>query len=274
VFWKLEKDGETAGYLLGTIHSEDPRVLEFSAEFLEQLKSCDVYAMEMVRDVPTLHQLTEYMNFQDGTTLESIIGTERFKKLIEVMSPYRLPPDFMAHMKPWAAMMTLSTPPPKTGFFMDLSLSLRASGNSIDVVGLETLQQQLSFLEDMPEAMQVRLLDQAIAEAGRVEDMQREMVDAYLHNDLQKLQSITDEELLAGGDEIHSYFYQHGIEERNQRILVSLLSLLESRKVFVAVGALHLPGEQGLLRLLSNSGYGLAAMPMPFTNPGSAGEQP
>jgi uncharacterized protein len=264
VFWKLERGGETAGYLLGTIHSEDPRVLDFSEEFLSKLSSCDVFAMEMVPDLPTLHRLTEYMNYQDGKTLASVIGAERFGLLTEAMSSYRLSADFITHMKPWAAMMTLSSPPPNTGFFMDLSLSLRASGNASEVVGLETLEQQLSFLENMPAAMQISLLDQAIAEVGRVEQLQSKMVDAYLENDLELLRSITDEELQTVGDDVSNYFYQHGIAERNQRMLTALLPMLESSKVFVAVGALHLPARQGLLELLSESGYQLVALPMPF----------
>ena len=266
VFWQIQKNDQTAGYLLGTIHSEDPRVLEFSEQFLAELYSCDVYAMEMVPDLPTLHKLTEYMNFQDGQTLQSVIGEERFSLLTNTMTEYRLPADFLVHMKPWAAMMTLSTPPPKTGFFMDLSLSLRASGSSLAVVGLETLEQQLSFLEDMPLDMQISLLDQAIAEAGRVGQMQLEMVDAYLENNLQLLQSITDEELQVVGDEARDYFYLNGIEKRNRRMLAALQPLIESSKVFVAVGALHLPGEQGLLNLLSNSGFKVIALPMPFAD--------
>jgi uncharacterized protein YbaP (TraB family) len=264
VFWQLEKDGETAGYLLGTIHSEDPRVLEFSEQFLGKLNSCDVFAMEMVPDTPTLHKLTKYMNFQDGKTLLSVIGEERFSMLTNAMAGYRLPADFLVHMKPWAAMLTLSTPPPKTGFFMDLSLSLRASGNSLSVVGLETLEQQLSFLENMPIDMQISLLDQAITEAGRVEQMQLEMVDAYLENNLQHLQSLTDEELQTAGEEARDYFNRYGIEQRNQRMMSALLPMLETSKVFVAVGALHLPGQLGLLNLLSDRGYKALALPLPF----------
>lgn len=266
VFWAIEKDGQKSGYLLGTIHSEDPRVLDFSQAFLDKLNSCQVYAMEMVPDLPTLHKLTEYMNYQDGQTLESVIGAERFSLLKNAMSGYQIPADFINHMKPWAAIMTLSTPAPETGFFMDLSLSLRASGNGIDVVGLETLEQQLSFLQDMPLEMQMTLLDQAISDVDQVEAMQTEMVDAYLSNSLQGLRSITDHEFEAVGPEVQDYFYENGIAKRNHHMLASLLPFLEQQQVFVAVGALHLPGEQGLLALLGNNGYQLVPQAMPFPN--------
>lgn len=264
VFWAIEKADQPAGYLLGTIHSEDPRVLEFSEVFLDKLNSCDVYAMEMVPNLPTLRKLTEYMNYQDGQTLESVIGAERFSLLKDAMGSYQIPADFINHMKPWAAMMTLSTPVPKTGLFMDMSLSLRASGSNIEIVGLESLEQQLSFLQDMPFDMQMRLLDQAISDADQVEEMQTEMVDAYLENNLQRLRSITDHEFEAVGGEARDYFNENGITERNLRMLATLLPLLETRQVFVAVGALHLSGEQGLLNLLRENGYQLHPQAMPF----------
>jgi uncharacterized protein YbaP (TraB family) len=78
LFWSLARDGKPAGYLLGTIHSEDPRVLDFPETFIDQLTANDVFAMEMVPDLPTLTRLTEFMHYQDGTTLESRIGAGRF----------------------------------------------------------------------------------------------------------------------------------------------------------------------------------------------------
>ena len=162
LYWVLARDGQPAGYLLGTIHSEDARVLDFTEPFIEQLGGNRIFAMEMVPDLPTLQKLTEYMQYQDGTTLESRIGAERFERLRSALGDYRMPPEWAARLKVWAAMMTLSVPPPRTGFFMDFSLSLRAAGAGLEVIGLETLEQQLSFLEEMPLDQQVALLDQAL----------------------------------------------------------------------------------------------------------------
>jgi len=264
VFWAIEKDAVSAGYLLGTIHSEDPRVLEFSEEFLSKLRSNTIFAMEMVPDLPTLARLTEYMHYPEGKTLESVIGSEQFEAVVAALSVYRVPEDFISRMKPWAAMMTLSTPPPKTGFFMDLSLSLRASGNGLKVVGLETLEQQLSFLEEMPLSMQLDLLTQAIADADRVVEAHDQMVDAYLENDLQQLQALSEDEFQTMGVEVRDYFFRAGIQARNQRMLESLLPHLDNNRVFVAVGALHLPGDDGLLSLLRHKGYSLKPLDMPF----------
>jgi uncharacterized protein YbaP (TraB family) len=267
LFWSLSRDGEPAGYLLGTIHSEDPRVLDFPEPFIERLTSNRFFAMEMVPDFPTLARLTEYMHYQDGTRLVDVIGAERFGKLEAILSGYQVPQDWVSRMKVWAAMMTLSVPPPKSGFFMDFSLSLRASGAGMKVVGLETLEQQLSFLEDMPDEQQLQLLDHALEEYQEVERIHAEMVDSYLGGDLTELESLAEQQMGELSQATRDYFMQQGIDMRNLRMADSLLAYLEEGTVFAAVGALHLPGENGLIKLLRNRGFELAPLPLPVSAP-------
>ena len=270
LFWSISKDGKQAGFLLGTIHSEDPRVLDFPLEFMDDLSANQVYAMEMVPDLPTLKRLTEFMQYQDGTTLESRVGPERFTSLQLALSEYQVPPNWIARMKVWAVMMTLSVPPPETGFFMDFSLSLRAAGAGLKVVGLETLEQQLSFLEDMPMAQQLMLLDQALAEHEKVGEVHKQMVDSYLVGDLLALKAQADEQLAQLDPAARQYFMEQGIDMRNQRMLGSLLPHLQTNQVFVAVGALHLPGDAGLIQLLRGRGYDLTPLPLPLNAAGPA----
>jgi len=265
LMWSIMDGDRRAGYLLGTIHSEDPRVLEFPEKFLEQLRSNQVFAMEMVPDLPTLSRLTEYMQYQDGTTLQSRVGPERYGKITSVLAQYQMPPEWIAKMKVWAALMTLSVPPPETGFFMDFSLSLRAAGSGLRVVGLETLEEQLSFLEDMPMEQQLALLDQALLEYDQVQEVHNRMVDNYLTGDLQALAAEAETQLDKLDTKAKDYFIGQGIDARNHRMLEALLPMLERDQVFVAVGALHLPGESGLIKLLRKHGYRLQPEPLPFS---------
>ena len=265
LFWSMHRDGEVAGYLLGTIHSEDPRVLEFSKDMLDKLAASQVFAMEMVPDLPTLAKLSEFMQLPPGQSVAGVIGRGRFDELVVALGAYQVPEEFIDRMKPWAAMMTLSTPPPVTGFYMDLSLSLRASGSGLKVVGLETLEQQLSFLEHMPMDMQLSLLDQAIDEFDKVGQAHDEMVKVYLHNDLARLQALSDEQMLDVGAAERDYFMQTGIVERNRRMAESLLPHVENGGVFAAVGALHLAGEEGLVSLLRKQGLELKPLAMPLS---------
>lgn len=264
-FWRISKAGVEAGYVLGTIHSEDPRVLDFSAAFIARLTSCPVFAMELVPDVATIGRINEFMQYPDAETLERTLGAERYARVMQALVAYRVPPDWIARMKVWAVMMTLSVPVPETGFFMDFSLSLRAAGAGMAVSGLETLEQQLSFLEDMPAVYQLALLDQALSDHDRVNELNDEMLSVYLTGDLAALQRLSEEQFLQLDTEIRDYFLSRGIAERNQHMVEKLLTLLQEGPVFVAVGALHLPGSGGLLALLRQQGYDLEPMPMPFS---------
>ena len=264
LFWSISLAGEPAGYLLGTIHSEDPRVLDFQETFIQELASNDFFAMEIVPDLPTLSRLTQYMQYEDGTTLESQIGPARYEKLRHLLARYRIPDDWMPRMKVWAAMITMSVPPPQTGLFMDFSLSLRAAGAGLKVVGLETLEQQLSFLEAMPLEQQLALLDQSMEDHQKSIEIHAEMVERYLDGDMRTLQAKADEQLNQLDADTRQLFIDGGIHQRNQRMLSSLLDLLQEGKVFVAVGALHLPGESGLVNLLRGRGFVLEPLPLPL----------
>jgi len=265
LFWRISHSGREAGFLLGTIHSEDPRVLDFTDAFMTRLKSCQVFAMEMVPDLPTLTRLTDYMQYPDAGTLLQTVGQTRFERIMQALSGYQVPTDWKMKMKVWAVMMTLSVPPPETGFFMDFSLSLRAAGAGLKIVGLETLEQQLSFLEDMPLAYQLVLLDQALADYQRVGEINTQMVDAYLSDDLALLSRLSNEQFAQLDPAIKNYFTSLGISARNRRMVEHLLPLLQDSRVFVAIGALHLAGADGLVNALRSQGYTLTPLPLPFS---------
>ncbi len=265
LFWRISQNGREAGFLLGTIHSEDPRVLDFTDTFIAQLTSCQVFAMEMVPDLPTLTRLTDYMQYPDATTLQHTIGQQRFDRVMQALSNYQVPLDWKMKMKVWAVMMTLSVPPPETGFFMDLSLSMRAAGSGLKIAGLETLEQQLAFLENMPIDYQLVLLDQALADFQQASEIHRQMVDAYLRDDLAVLSQLSNAQFDQLDAAIKDYFVGLGIKARNRRMLENLLPMLQDSRVFVAVGALHFAGAEGLVALLRGQGYTLTPLPLPFT---------
>lgn len=261
--YTISSDGDLRGYLLGTVHSDDPRVLDFSAEFLDALNACERFAMELVPNQPTISRLMDYMHYNDGTTLISKIGEQRFQRLAAAAQRYHLGPDRLATMKVWAAMMTLSIPPPENGLFMDLSLALQAAGNGLQVVGLETLDEQLAFLENMPEEQQLILLDQALDDFDNLHAFYEDLIGAYVKSDLDALQKQSQAQFEKLPSEIETYFYDNGIEARNLRMRDRLLEHLDSAQVFAAVGALHLPGESGLIELLRAEGF--EVRPAPFS---------
>ena len=93
------------------------------------------------------------------------------------------------------------------------------------------------------------------------------MVDSYLLGDLQALSEMAAEQMEALDAGTREYFELEGIVKRNHRMLASMLTHLAGGKVFVAVGALHLPGDQGLLSLLRKNGFTVEPLQAPFSVP-------
>ncbi|MFN2168734.1 MAG: TraB/GumN family protein [Anaerolineae bacterium] len=270
LFWSVQRAGQPAGYLLGTIHSEDPRVLDFSTDFLDRLQACEVFAMELVPDLMTMGKLRTYMQLDADQSLSGLAGAALFDATAGALAAYGVSREQAERLKPWAAMMTLSQPPPQTGLFMDFALSLRADGYGLRVTGLETLDQQLAFLEHLDIPQQLDLLRQAVDDYPRLDEVHDRMVDVYLEGSLGALQREAGEQMATLPAPLRRYFIEQGIEARNHRMLGRAVPLLDEGCTLVAVGALHLPGPSGLVALLRDEGYTLQALPPPFAAPGTA----
>ena len=110
------------------------------------------------------------------------------------------------------------------------------------------------------------LLDQALQDHDEVAAVHAEMVNSYLQGDLVLLQSTAEEQLADLDSTTRDYFIGQGIDARNVRMMESLLPLIEESRVFVAIGALHLPGQSGLINLLRKQGFQMKAEPLPFVS--------
>jgi len=80
------------------------------------------------------------------------------------------------------------------------------------------------------------------------------MVLAYLKGDLDEIYR-RSMEMQSQDDELAKRLMHSLIDERNQRMLERMLPELKKGRTFIAVGALHLPGEFGLLNLLRKAGF-------------------
>jgi uncharacterized protein len=160
-------------------------------------------------------------------------------------------------LRPWAAAMTISVPPPETGLFMDLALSFRASGMGLEVIALETIDEQLDFLMGLSHEGQIELVRSAVAEHERMPEMFEELVSAYLSGDLDELEALSMQQLEEMDEEIVDHFKEIGLVRRNQVMVERALPYLEEGGLIIAVGALHLVGEYGLVNLLKQEGYRL-----------------
>ncbi len=255
VFWSvIDADGRQ-NWLLGTVHSEDPRLLDFPAELMEALRQSERVALELVPDGSMLERLIEAMHYDQGR-LHEVLEPALYDRVVELLDQdYGMGEPAVRRMRPWAVAMTLSLPPPQTGLFMDLALSFRASAMGKDVIALETLDEQLGFFESMGKAGQIELVRQAVADHDQMAEVFEELIATYLAGDLDELEALSRAQIDQLGPEVAHHFQQVGLVDRNRVMVERALPYLRQGGLIIAVGALHLPGEDGLIELLRGEGF-------------------
>lgn len=126
------------------------------------------------------------------------------------------------------------------------------------MVGLETVSEQLSLFDGLSDDEQIELLKETLNNLDRLPLAFERLIKAYIKRDLAGLVRINEELIQYGNPELGHRFQRKLIDSRNERMVERMLPLLKQGGLFVGVGALHLPGEKGILFALEKKGYRVA----------------
>lgn len=255
VFWKIEKPGALPSFLLGTIHVEDARVLALPPKVKTAFETADTVVLELVLNEAAVFKAAASMIYMDGTDLENVLGKSLFERAAAAMTAYGVPQIALRRMKPWAVMATLMVPKPRTGNFLDITLYRQAVQAGKKVFGLETVEEQVGALESLSMEDQIEILRQTLDQLEALPRMYGAMIETYLAGDLAGLVALSKRFVRSQDRDLVQRFMERINDARNVRMAQRLIPHLEKGNVFVAVGALHLPGEKGLLNLLEKAGF-------------------
>lgn len=254
ILFALKGADGSSGYLLGTMHSDEPRVLSIVDALGPELGQVRRLVLEMVPDAVALLATAGAMVYTDGTSLRQRIPPELFESVRRIYRQRGLPELLLEYAKPWAVALTLNLPQTRDDV-LDLRLYKEAIGRRLPVFGLETAQEQLAVFEELTERDQLQMLEFAVRDADKADALFRELVDAYVKGDLGQLEALVAEQEGAWGPELEQWFRQRMIDKRNRLMVERMKAHLQQGPALVAVGALHLPGETGIVRLLRDDGY-------------------
>jgi uncharacterized protein YbaP (TraB family) len=255
VLWAISKPGIPVSYLLGTIHSDDPRVTRLPPAVAQAFARSRSFTGELDMNADSLVQTQRAMLLPDDKSLESVIGHARFEQCVKLMANYDVPASVVNKMKPWAIALQLNMPKPTTERFLDLSLYQQAVERGLPVYALETIPEQIAVFDKLPVKQQIILLDEAIANHRETPALIDSLIDLYLARDLAGMQAINDDQMQKGDSNLAAKVEQRLIVTRNHRMVERMQSRLAEGRAFIAVGALHLPGKEGILNLLEQQGY-------------------
>ena len=134
-------------------------------------------------------------------------------------------------------------------------LQEEAKRRGIRIHQLETPEEQIATLEALFEEDQRSALQEVIDNNARVEEMFESMRRSYLAGDLNAFYDLMIEHTAGGDRALVESVLEGPIYARNERMVARMAERLRDGNAFIAVGALHLPGERGILHLLEQQGF-------------------
>jgi len=260
LFWRIDPpNGAAPSHIYGTVHVDDARALKLAPVVRETLAASRVLALELITDADSAETFAAAAQLPEGRTLQSLMTAVDYARVEELMrNRYGIPPYVVERMAPWSAYVTLNLPGPRNGLTVDELLHRIALKQGKPVEGLETVAMQIDAMRAIPERQQVLLLTAAARDHDRVVEMVHELLEHYLREDLGAIlglqdrfdDGLTDEVRVAQDALMESVLFG-----RNPGMAAKSARLADAGGAFIAVGALHLQGERGLLAELEKRGY-------------------
>lgn len=255
LFWKIEGNGlKQASYLYGTIHiiPKDSFFLLPAVE--EQIQNCDRLVLEISLDINPLSMISsmKQMMLPGGKSIKEYIEPEEYRKLNAFMQDSLATPlPFYQMMKPIFVSQHISTnycyPAEQQSYEVVLSEEFKKQDKPVS--GLETMNDQMKYLDEMPLDVQVDMLLEAIDNPSQGCEMLSSLVSEYRKQNLNRLMELMRQ------DEDTEEQLDILLDQRNQNWIAKIEDFIANEKVFIAVGAGHLAGPQGVINLLRKEGY-------------------
>ncbi len=268
MLWRVSRPGTKPSYLFGTIHLSDPRVTALPPSVEAALGSAKRVALEVADLSPkafaaALGRVQGHVVFKDGQGLVGLLDATELSTAQAALTGVGFPPAAQARLRPWFVTMLLSVTDCERARMqagkepLDLLIGQHARSRGVPVLGLETLEGQLMVMAGVPESDQISILKATLKTHARTADAVETMLQRYLARDMGKVLPMQAEMIKAEGfdPEVMESFRHALLTVRNPRMRDAALPILAQGEAFIAVGALHLIGENGLVALLRQSGY-------------------
>ena len=261
LLWRVDGAHEQPSYVLGTMHVSDERIVDLPAPVRDVLENAGSLTLELVMSPEVMAQAAQASLLRDGQRLEDIIGPDLFRELVGVGQQYGLPALVLQQIQPWAAAVAISLPPEELARtlsgapVMEQVLEAEARAAGIPVHALETVEEQMAVLGALDEPNQIAMVRQAIEANDEIDNVYETMVSFYLDGDIAGLLSWNLDQMTGDDRALTEAFLEVAVYARNRIMADRIPTRLEEGNALIAVGALHLPGDRGVLRLLESQGY-------------------
>ena len=262
--------GDSTIDLVGTMHINDDRMPAIVERLAPVLRGADGLWLEAT-DVE-MRQLQSEMSrnpaliFAPGPTLPERLDEAEWQSLSAALWKRGFPPFLASKMRPWFVAMLLSIPAcaldhsgqPMQG--LDELLQIEARKAGVPVAALEPWDTILHVFAAMEQTDQIDALRTALLVSEQSDDFFATMVAAYfdqrhrlvweMSRDLNRLAADP-----AAAERDFATMEKVLLIDRNRSWIDPIETAAEGRHIVVGMGAAHLSGPEGVLRLLRDRGW-------------------
>lgn len=266
IFYRVEGNGlKNPSYIFGTHHLAPLSVIDEIPGCRQALDSAEIVVgeIDMTLDQMSLAmKMQPFMMAPSDSTLSKVISPDKFAKVREEFRKYAPMPgmeiDMLEPMKPMVITTMVSVqivkdklPGYNPAEQLDTYFQQFAKENGKTVRGLETPEFQAEILYGTETiANQAKALVELLENPAEAIEKSEAMNNAYLKQDMAALLDIAKSEE-ADADK----FINVIVNQRNANWISEIPEIINDTSAFIAVGALHLPGEKGIIEGLRRAGY-------------------
>lgn len=268
LLWKVERHDLPASWLFGTIHLTDPEVARLPENASKALLGTQLVVTELKLDDDSETQFLLILKemLSPNRPLLTLLGEKDHSRLVGELQLRGYPEPLASQLRPWAAWMLMLQParPSDAVQPLDMQIAEFAKKQHIPNLGLETTEEQLALFKNIEPFRLRRLILTLLNHPEEQKHILRELTAIYQRGDLSALHALSTETETLTPEEDRAWekaWMQEINDGRNLRMAQRLQPLLKRGSIFVAVGALHLPGPNGLIAHLRAQGYQVTPAP-------------
>lgn len=261
LLWEVTgNDLDEPSYVFGTIHLID-RVSFFYPKMLKpSLNSTERIVFEI--DIEDMMDLSSQMGLltqafmADGQTIQDLLTEDEYSELKAFFDELGLPLFFFERLKPMFLTILTSmdgdlNEMKNSTTSYEFELMALAEEYGLEILGLETMEYQIGLFDSIPYEKQADMLMESIRTQTGESDQLEKLTRIYVDENIEAMVSTISDD-----DQLGEYEYLL-VQQRNKNWIPIMEEMMASEPTFFAVGAGHLAGKEGVLRLLKDKGYTL-----------------
>jgi uncharacterized protein YbaP (TraB family) len=255
-------------YLLGSVHLLREQDHPLPSAIYGAYEDAEKIIMELDMDDmdPVAGQVltNELGLIQDGRTLSDLMGADLYAKAAELAAAVKIPLALLDKSEPWYAamnveIMLLMRIGFNPAYGIETHLTELAQSDQKEILGFETMRQQLEFLDRLSPDAQRQMLIQSLSEGAEMPSLMDDMIAAWRTGDVAFLEASLLSDMQDYPELNRIIVVDRNIDWTNQ--IEELLD--DADDYLIVVGALHLIGDNGVPGLLQARGHQVTQLHQP-----------